>query len=97
MKAIRTEYLPSEHRPIRIRARDCDHNQVVISRDQYETETDAHIAAARELCALMHWDGTLASGGFGDGIMFHVFIETADDEREMICVQTQQLQPSQTV
>jgi hypothetical protein len=69
MKAIMTRYLSQTNtKPARIKATDCTHNSVTISRHDFESYDDAHEAAALQLCRKMKWDRggiKLIGGGLG--------------------------------
>lgn len=76
LKAIETTYHgPTNTRGARLSATDSDRNRVSISYPHdAQHQADAHLAAARALCARMGWTGTLAGGATRRGYVF-VFVD----------------------
>lgn len=70
MKAIETKYIPATNTlPQRVRAWDCDGNQVTISAGRLD-RADAHRKAAEALRDKMGWTGEMIEGGTKGGSVF---------------------------
>jgi len=75
MKAITTKYLhQTEKRPGRVKASDCDGNQITVPFDARKSEYDAYQKAVIALCEKMTWSGTLVGGWTQNGMVW-VFID----------------------
>jgi len=71
MKAILTKYIgPTNTRPSRIRASDCDGNSVTISYPHELSGEAAFRKAADALCLKMGWKGPLVGGGLKNDWVF---------------------------
>lgn len=71
MKAIETKYLSATNvRGSRIKAYDCDNNQVTISYPYELSGEDVHRKAAEALRDKMGWTGELVGGGTKHGYTF---------------------------
>ncbi len=74
MKAIETKYLgPTNVRGSRIKAYDCDNNQITIPYASELDSEEAHKKAAYALRDKMEWTGELIGGGTKTGYAW-VFI-----------------------
>jgi hypothetical protein len=74
MKAIKTIFVPATNtRGSRVKATDCDHNNIVLSWEHELASEENHIRAAYALRDKMRWTGKLVTGGLRDCYV-HVFL-----------------------
>jgi hypothetical protein len=79
-KAIITKFLPcSPTLPHRMRARDEDGNQAIVSNGV--SAIASHRTAAEALCKKMGWHGTLNEASLAPGSRVYVFVDKSDQFR----------------